>query len=289
MDVALVTCARLPEPDPDEQPLLAALRASGLSAESLAWDDASAPFETARLLLLRATWNYSLQPERFANWIDDVASRTALWNPPRVVRWNLHKRYLLDLAQHGVPVVATELVPRGSRITLAELCARRGWDDVVVKPAIAAGSRATARVGRDAFGGTGEAHFAALREQEDVLVQPYLPGVEGYGERSLVWIAGEVTHAVRKERRLAGDAESVSSTALSITDAEHALAERAVAAAPGPLLYARVDMAPSPNGPVLMELELIEPSLFFAQSPHAQERMVRAVHEKLGESRSTWV
>lgn len=287
MDVALVTCARLPEPDPDEQPLLAALRASGLSAESLAWDDASAPFEAACLLLLRATWNYSLQPERFANWIDEMSSRKPLWNPPRVVRWNLHKRYLLELAARGVSVVPTELVPGGSRATLAELCARRAWDDVVVKPAIAAGSRATARFGRGAFGGAGEAHFAALRQQEDVLVQPYLPGVEDYGERSLVWIAGEVTHAVRKERRFAGDAESVSQAALPITDAERALAQRALAAAPGPLLYARIDMAPGPDGPVLMELELIEPSLFFAQAPHALDRMVQAVHEKLGAARPT--
>ena len=122
-----------------------------------------------------------------------------------------------------------------------------------------------------------------------MLVQAFLPAVEGHGERALVHIDGALTHAVRKQPRFAGDAESVSAAVAALPE-EAALAERVLAeagaalglpAAP-PLLYARCDVAPGPAGsPVLMELELIEPSLFLAEAPAALERLVRAIAARL--------
>jgi len=279
IDVALASCQRLPEPDPDEALLLAALRAAGLRTEVLAWDDPAADFSSARLTLLRATWNYAQRPEHFADWLTRTAAASALWNPLPVVRWNLHKRYLLDLARAGVSVAPTHLVPRGSVERLADLAASRGWTDVVVKPAVSAGSRLTLRARADTE--RGEAHLRALVGREDALVQPYLPAVEGYGERALIFIDGELTHAVRKGPRFAGDAESVTGP-LAVSDDEAALAHAVLAAAPAPVLYARVDVAPGSDGvPVLMELELIEPSLFCAQGPRALERLVKAIETRL--------
>jgi hypothetical protein len=280
LDVALASCMRLPEPDPDEQPLLAALRAAGAGAQSVAWDDPHADFSAARLTLLRATWNYHERPAQFLDWIGRAAACTALWNGAEVVRWNAHKRYLLELERAGVPTVPTQLVARGEAALLGEILAARGWDEVVIKPAISAGSRATLRSGRAQLA-RGEAHLRALTLREDALVQPYLGSVDDYGERALVWIDGEVTHAVRKAPRFAGQAESVSIVPRPSLH-ERALAQRALAAAPAPLLYARVDVAPGPDGaPLLMELELIEPSLFFAQSPAALARFVAAVLRRL--------
>lgn len=279
LDVALASCSRLPKVDRDEAPLLQALRAAGLRAEVLAWDDPNADFSSARATLLRSTWNYAAQPEAFADWLERTAAVSALWNPLPVVRWNLHKGYLLDLARAGVPVTPTRLVPRGGAERLADLAAEHGWREVVVKPAISAGSRLTLRVGADDT--RGEAHLRALVDREDALVQPYLPAVESYGERALIVIDGELTHAVRKGPRFAGDAESITGP-FDVTDAEAALARAAVAAAPSPVLYARVDVAPGPDGhPVLMELELIEPSLFFAHGPLAVERLVAAIGRRL--------
>jgi glutathione synthase/RimK-type ligase-like ATP-grasp enzyme len=283
IDVALASCVALPEPDADLAPLVRALRAAGLTAEVFAWDDPDADFGAARLTVLRSTWNYSEQPARFLGWIDRVAVRSTLWNPRDVIRWNAHKRYLLDLEARGVPVVPTYLLRRGVTTTLAEVTSARGWSDVVVKPAVSGGSRATVRVAGKALE-RGEAHLRALVAREDVLVQPYLASVEGHGERAVVWIDGEPTHAVRKAPRFLGDAESVSA-AVAIEADEADLARRAVAAAPGPLLYARVDMARDAGGsPRVMELELIEPSLFFAQSPAALERYVAAVRTRLGDA-----
>jgi glutathione synthase/RimK-type ligase-like ATP-grasp enzyme len=280
LDVALATCVTLPEPDADLEPLLQALRAAGVSAEALAWDDPGADFASSRVTLLRSTWNYSEHPAAFLDWIDRTAARTSLWNPAEVVRWNAHKGYLLDLHARGVPVVPTHLAGRGDPARLADVMASRDWAEVVVKPAVSAGSRATIRVGQGDLA-RGENHFRALVSREDVLVQPYQPSVEGHGERAIVTVERVATHAVRKSPRFLGDPESVSE-AVPIEDDERELVARALAAVSHPLLYARVDVARDSDGrPRVMELELIEPSLFFARSPRALEAYVDAVLRRL--------
>jgi hypothetical protein len=286
LDVALASCVVLPEPDIDIAPLVGALRAAGLSVEVLGWDDPHADFGSARMTLLRSTWNYSVQPDAFLAWIDRAAGCSSLWNRRETVRWNTHKSYLLDLEERGVPVVPTHLVRRGDVKALVDVVRARGWREVVVKPAVSGGSRDTMRVTPDALEDAGEAHLRSLAAREDVLVQPYVSSVEGYGERAVVWIDGELTHAVRKSPRFIGDAESVSE-AVPIAPDEAELARRAVAvaaAATAPLLYARVDVARDATGaPRLMELELVEPSLFFPQAPAALERYVAAVVKQLAE------
>jgi len=251
----------------------------------MAWDDPAADFSRASLTLLRSTWNYPQHVAAFAAWARRASNESSLWNPLPVVEWNLHKRYLLQLEARGIAVAPTELVLEGSPRTLDSILERRGWDDVVIKPAISAASFRTIRTHRDAAD-DGERHLRELAASGDVLVQAYLPSVEDHGERALVWIDGALTHAVRKSPRFAGEEESVSDS-LPISDSEAELARRAVASVGHELLYARIDVAPGPEGtPVLMELELIEPSLFFVQAPVALERLVAGVRQRLlGEHR----
>jgi hypothetical protein len=277
VDIALVTCVELPEPDRDMAPLEAAVRAAGLSCAVAAWDDPAVDWSQFRLVLLRATWNYPLKRAEFLDWAARVEAVARLWNPLALVRWNSHKRYLLDLEARGIPIAPTVLVPRGSGLTLGEILDARDWDEVVIKPAVSAGSFRTVRTSRTQLR-QGEAHLRDLVSERDVLVQQYLPAVEGHGERALVWIDGALTHAVRKSPRFEGDREQVSPIAMSIAPSEAALAERVLACVDMPMLYGRVDVAPGPDGrPVVMELELVEPSLFFPQSPAALDRMVRAL------------
>jgi glutathione synthase/RimK-type ligase-like ATP-grasp enzyme len=287
IDIALASFVREPgsttKEDPDEAPLLAALRARGVRAESLAWDDPAARFDTARVTFLRATWNYHRVPQRFARWIEQVSRQTALYNPAAVVHWNMHKRYLLELASRGVPIVPTELVPQDSDPSLEEICARRGFGAVVIKPAVSAGSRSTQRFTASERV-TAEGHLRAVTAREDALVQPYLPEVEGRGERSLVVVDGEITHALRKAPRFAGQAESITPVDDS-TAAERALALRAVEAVGAPLFYARVDLVSDAAGPKLMELELIEPSLYFEASAYGLDRFVDGALERLQQTR----
>jgi O-ureido-D-serine cyclo-ligase len=301
--VALATATAIGKGDFDMPPLLAALAAAGVEARVLAWDDpaAEAAFAGARACVLRSTWNYVQQYERFLAWIDRCARVTRLLNPAPVVRWNSHKGYLLELEGRGIPIVPTRLVRRGGEARLADLIG--DWPRAVVKPAVSAGSFGTIRVGAGDLA-DGQTHLDRLLAERDMLVQRYEPSVEAYGERSLIWLDGAFTHAVRKSPRFSGDREDVGTGAVPIAPDERALAERVLSLiwnpervpdlprwdsggeaacvptrlAPGPLLYARVDLVRDPAGqPCLMELELIEPSLFFDQHPGSAARMAAAI------------
>jgi len=277
IDVALASCLELPEPDPDAVPLADALARAGLAASVMAWDDPEEDWTGARVTVLRSTWNYPVDRDGFLAWAARVADVSELWNPLPVLRWNTHKGYLLDLDSAGVAIAPTLLFRRGSRLSIDRIRRETGWTDVVVKPAVSAASFRTLRVCAD-HTEAGQRHLDDLAAERDVLVQRYLPSVEGYGERALVWIDGELTHAVRKSPRFSGQDEAVSSEAVPISDAEATLARAALEVVPEPLLYARIDVAPGPSGaPVVMELELVEPSLFFPQSPAALDRFVAAV------------
>ena len=278
-DVRVVTCLELPEPDADEAPLVEALSREGLAPELAAWDDASIPWTDGTLAIVRSPWNYHHDLPRFLAWADSVGA--ALVNSPDVVRWNTHKRYLAELAGRGVPTAPTVLVDRAAPRTVTDIVGETRWNELVVKPAVSAGSYMTERF-TTADLAAAEEHLGRIVVERDALVQAYLPSVEAHGERSLVWIDGAFTHAVRKNPRFGEDPESVTGP-LDITLAERTLGHRALGACGfgDRLLYARVDMAPGPDGtPVLMELELTEPSLFFAQHPPALARFARSVKSR---------
>jgi glutathione synthase/RimK-type ligase-like ATP-grasp enzyme len=283
IDVAVATCAVPPEPDPDEAPLLEALGRAGISARVLAWDDPGARFDEARLVLLRSTWNYPWNAEPFLAWAERQGSR--LVNPLEIVRWNFHKSYLAVLERAGIPAVPTLHVARGSRGSLAALLASRGLADAVVKPAVSAASYRTRRVTAARLGADDETFYEDLVRERDVLVQPYVRSVDGHGERSVVWIDGAITHAVRKSPRLAGQAEHVTA-AVPVAADEAAIAHAAVVfastcAGGAPPLYARIDVVRDEAGrPMLMELELIEPSLYLGYGAEALERLVAGLRRR---------
>mgnify|MGYP003378554150 CR=1 FL=1 len=274
--VALATCQTLPEADVDEAPLLGALAREGATVSLLAWDgDSSRPAAGEHdLVVVRSTWNYSRAVEPFLAWLDAVATVVDLRNPVAVLRENVDKIYLRALAARGVPTVPTAFVDRGSNVAFSDVCAEHGFGDTVVKPRVSAGSWKTERFAKHERE-KAEAFFRALVAERDVMVQPYVASVDGHGERSLVVLDGHVSHAVRKSPRFSADAESV--TRVPIADDERAFALRVLAPYEG-LLYARVDTARDDAGQlVLMELELLEPSLFFREAPEALPGFARAI------------
>ena len=281
MRVLLATCRDLPEPDPDDRLLLETLESRGISARYAAWDDPGERWEGADLIVLRSTWNYYRRPADFLDWAERAGRAAPLCNPLDVIFWNHDKRYLLELERLGVPIVPTVRLPRGEAGCLEEMVRTRGWEEAIVKPSISASSFRTARFGSSTWP-AGEVHLSKLLALGDVLIQEYMPEVEQYGERALVWIDGIFTHAVRKSPRLMNEAEQVSE-AVAFTPEEAEIGERALKAVEsGELLYARVDVVPDTNGkPRIMELELIEPSLFLLQSPAALDRFARAITARL--------
>jgi hypothetical protein len=258
MTLWLATCDPLPEPDQD-QPLLAALLPE---ASLAAWHDPSVDWRGT--VILRSTWNYYRHSAAFLAW---ARSLPRVYNPLPVIEWNLHKRYLSALAAAGVPVVPTEILARG---TSHELKQGSG----VLKPAISAASYETHHFRSVA---EGQAHIDRLLPLHDLLLQPYVPAMETVGERCSVWIDGELTHVVRKAPRYASGHEHITPVGAP-TEGERDFVARVLAAAPGPLLYARVDSVVDAAGaPMLTELEILEPSLFLRHHPPAAQRLAAAI------------
>lgn len=287
IDVGLVTYRELPLLSEGDRLLRDALAARGLSVEPLVWDDPSVGWESARLLVVRSVWDYHLRRPEFLEWVDAASEKTALWNPARVIRWNSHKGYLRELEGRGVATVPTVWVQAGGQADLAEIMAREGWSDVVVKPVISLSAYGTLRVGSDNIS-EGQAHLRQLGAEREMMVQPYIASVEGYGERSLVYLGDRFSHSVRRRPVLVeAQGREEFSTLVEPTPEELALAEAALSAVGEPLLYARVDVVwdgePGARGTVrLMELELVEPSLFLPEAEGSADRFANAIEDLLG-------
>jgi hypothetical protein len=271
----------LPEPDPDQELLSAALRAAGVEAEMLAWDDPQATAAAFELCILRSPWNYYEDLPSFLEWVGRAEQETRLLNSGDVIRWNAHKGYLRELEAAGVGVVPTAWVPRGEPASLADVMEREAWEEVVVKPAVSAGSYRTQRFHRSECD-PGQRFLDDLSRDGDAMIQEFMTSTEDHGERALVWIDGAFTHAVRKSPRFSGADEEVSD-GMALTGQELAFGERVMSLVEGDLLYGRVDIMQDEDGaPRLSELELMEPSLFLCQSPAALNRYVNAIVKALG-------
>ena len=286
--VALVTAAAARNLDEDLVPLDVALRETGVDASIVDWDDASIDWSLFDLTVLRSTWDYSTRLSEFLAWIDRIAPATTLLNPQDVVRWNTDKHYLAQLANAGVPTVPSTFVEPGDdvRSSLDAFLARSG-DEFVVKPSVGAGSRDAQRYA-NSESDAALAHAKRLLDaNRSVLLQPYLGRVDAYGETALMFFEGRFSHAIRKGpllRRGEGPTRALfAAEHITPRDAsadEIAVAERTLAAIPfaKPLLYARVDLIHDDAGaPCVLELELAEPSLFFAHAAGSAARFAAAV------------
>jgi glutathione synthase/RimK-type ligase-like ATP-grasp enzyme len=261
-DVAIVTHAGIPGGTMDDRALAAAVAELGARTRLAVWDDPAVDWHETRLAVIRSTWDYHLAPAAWFAWLDAVAEQTRLVNDPDLVRWNSDKRYLLDLESRGVAIVPTALVSRGARCDLAALAAERGWKSIVVKPAIGASAKGAGRFGSAAPDrAAAQVHLELLLQAGDALIQPFQAAVETERERSLVFLGGVYSHAFSKPAFLTGTGDGAGEALHQATTAERALADALLAAVAAPVTYARVDLVPTPDGPHLMELELIEPDL----------------------------
>ena len=286
--VALVTCDLFPDLWEDDFPLRDALRGGGVEVDVLSWDDSAADWASYDLVVIRSPEDYVARRDDFVAW---AHRDPRLANPADVVAWNTDKTYLRELAAAGVPVTPTDYVAPGETWTPPP---SGEW---VVKPTVSAGSQDTGRYQLPAQLALAEAHVARLTAAgRTAMIQPYLAAVDTAGETAVLLFpdahgAMAVSHAVRKGAMLAGpgegaiDIEGEQISPRTASPAELRTAERALAAVPGGaqrLLYARVDMIPGPDGePLLVELELTEPSLFLLEAPGAAGRLADAVVSRL--------
>jgi glutathione synthase/RimK-type ligase-like ATP-grasp enzyme len=287
--VALLTAAASRHLDDDLPLLVAALDAAGAQGEPVDWHDVSIDWGRFDLAVLRSTWDYTTRLDEFLHRLEVVEAATTLANPLDVVRANADKRYLVALATAGVPVVPTAVVSPGDEVVLPA-------GSFVVKPTVSAGARDTERYG-PADHEAARAHVDGLLDAgRPVLLQPYVEGIDAAGETGMVFVGDRFSHAFRKGPILGPDSSFVEGLYREedIAGREPSPIEREVAEAvldavgaiaPGcdraSLLYARVDLAPGPDGPLLLELELIEPSLFLTTAAGAADRAAAAIVARL--------
>lgn len=270
MRVALATSARWPELAPEDSSLIPELTERGIEARAVVWSDPSVDWSGFDRVVIRSCWDYHRRIDEFLKWIDRVPS---LRNPAPVVRWNSHKSYLMALEETGVQIPHTILLAKGTRDDGLDMTGR-----VILKPAISASAYETHLF---ASLDAARSEIARLVTGHDVVVQEFVPEVVEKGEWSLMFFDRHFSHAVLKAPRT-GDfrvQNEHGGSALPARPSSDLLrtAAGALNAVEGDLSYARVDLVETARGALLMELELIEPSLFLTSDGDATRRFVDAV------------
>ena len=284
MRVVFATCDHQPLIARDDQPLADALNALGIEVVPIPWTEID-PYAVVDSppILLRSTWDYHRMPTLFLSWLDSLAdSGRVTMNPPTVARGNVDKIYLQTLAAAGIAIPRTRWLDRIDNATIDRAIREEGWERAVLKPRIAATAYGTFLMSKGST--LPDEDFAPARAS-GAMLQEVVPEIVADGETSIVYAGGAFSHAVVKRARdgefrvqqdFGGRVEAASPSA-----ALFSFAASVMTLVPDTCLYARVDVVESSRGPLLMELELIEPELYFLHVPEAAARMARLVAERL--------
>jgi len=261
--------------------MLAPLQACDLQVVPAIWDDPNSNWKSFSLVVLRSCWDYHHKPRAFRDWIKRLEEeKVSVWNPTSIVRWNMEKTYLRELAARGVAIPKTEWLEVGDATPLLEIMQRNGFEHAVIKPTISATAHMTFRTSL----ATAQHDQAGLDEVlrfSGAMIQEFVAEIVTKGEWSLIFFDKKFSHAVLKQPRaddfrvqhdFGGTARLASPPAALI-----AQAQRLVGMIASPLLYARVDGVEREGRLLLIELELIEPQLFLSFSSAARLRFAEAI------------
>ena len=282
--VALVSCAEAHDHDTDLPLLIRAFGDRGIVADVVDWDNPTVDWSQYVAAVLRSPWDYHRRHDEFVQWLATVSAATRLFNPADIVAWNIDKTYLTELVAAGIQVIPTTYVSNAEDLVLAHDVIK---GDVVVKPTVSAGSNNTERHVESPS--TAAAHIAALLDSgKSAMVQPYQRFIDERGETGMLYFNGEFSHAFRKGAILATGENTKNGlfTEEDIGPRDASREELDLGASVidfvrdrfgEPPLYARVDVVRGSAGiPVVMEVELAEPSLFLHTSRDSAARFVQA-------------
>ena len=263
--IGLVTCERLPQLIEADQQIIPFFSELGIDAEPVIWDNPEVNWARFDALIIRNTWDYYVKADAFQAWLTELENLgIPLWNSIETIRRNAHKFYLQSFEQQGVPIIPTLFSPKGEEAISWKQLKDKGWSEIVVKPAVSAGSYETHRLNVTEIN---EKDWATLVGETDQLIQPFLPEIMSDGEYSLIYFNKKLSHAIKKlpkagdfrvQRQYGGQYAPFRPSLAHLEAAEAVLAQF-----PEPLLYARVDGVFMQGNFHLMEIELIEPDLYF--------------------------
>jgi glutathione synthase/RimK-type ligase-like ATP-grasp enzyme len=260
----------------DDLVLAVALERRGATVVPIVWAETAPHAPGCDLLLLRSCWDYHLNPQAFRAWVIEAQRYVRVINPAEIVLWNMDKRYLGELEQHGFAVPHTVTRNVGSSARLVELMQSNGFSAAVIKPAISLSAYETHLV-HAAAAAQFQGKLDKLLTARDMLIQEFISEISSEGEWSLIFLGGQFSHAVKKfpkrgdfrvQHEYGGSVELVTPREAMVATASSILRRFAPGAA-----YCRADLVPRQQGAILMELELIDPVLHFELAPAAAERM----------------
>lgn len=295
MDVALITCSEWPRLSHSDRILQRALATRGIEACPLIWNDPAVDWSRPLISVLRSPWDFYSQHSAFLEWARHVSQMHTLWNPFPLLHWNSHKDYLRDLAEQGIPIIPTLWLMQGSSANLEQLMQEHHWSQVVIKPAISSNAYGTIQVAEEEAASDGQLYLDHMLTLHDMLIQPFFPAVLSKGERSLIFINGEVTHAVlRPPIRAVSHSQASSPHAATLTteklivphEEELRLAHKIIHLLPSRVLFARIDLVDDIDGQLcVMEVELIDPKLWLDLMPVAVERFADAITKEVQQAK----
>lgn len=262
-----------------------ALRGGGVRIVPAIWNDPSVHWEEFDAIIIRSVWDYHLRPAEFRIWIDSLErERLPVWNPTSILRWNMDKRYLLDLETRGVPIPRTLFLDGKVPLDLSGMRRRLGTDRVVVKPVVSASAWNTWQFSLEELSGKERKRLDELLGNTGIIVQEFMPEIATEGEWSLMFFGDRFSHSVRKypaQGDFRVQHELGGRHGLEPNPPEDLIrqASEVLATVKGPLLYARVDGIVRDEKLIVMELELTEPSLFFDVDPVSAQRFGERVGE----------
>lgn len=269
-----------------EDELLAhALREKGLTVQRKSWSDQEIEWEATSLALFRSTWDYFDRFTEFKEWLDTVSKKTQLVNSHETILWNMDKHYLEDLREAGVNVVETYFLEKGKSFKLISHMNALNMKQAILKPVVSGGARHTYKINIDSADDYNSILNDRLAE-ESMMIQPFQKNILQHGELSLIVIGGKYTHAVRKvaksgDFRVQDDFGGVTLPYIPSKE-EIEFAEFAVSKCKHIPMYARVDMIRDNDEKLaIMELELIEPEMFFRYNKTSAHQLADEIYKML--------
>ncbi|OGG03654.1 hypothetical protein A2W14_04020 [Candidatus Gottesmanbacteria bacterium RBG_16_37_8] len=282
--IGLITFSKKPLLTPSDNLLLEPLKKAGFDPLAVPWDKKNVNWSAYNFLILRSCWNYHFNFPLFLNWLDQLEKvKIKILNPVEIVNWNVNKKYLKDLERIGVPIVPTVFLAKGEKVNLKDLVSKRDWQEIVIKPAVGASSYNVLRFQDNEYD-KAQVKLNEIVKRSAVLIQPLMKEVIEEGEYSLIFFGREYSHTVLKRPKI-GDFRALGfGASYTKIEPDKKLISQAgdiLSKIKSDLLYARLDGI-SQNGVfILIEIELIEPHLFFDLDPQSPTRFVKAFEERI--------
>lgn len=261
-DIGLLTCEKFPDLQSDFHFLKNELEAQGLKVRPVVWNQMEVDWSNFKNLLFCSVWDYCNNYSLFHKWLTAREAQCNLINSSNIIRWNLNKSYMQHFEKNSIPVIPTKWIYEQNQITYLNL----DWQDVIVKPAVGAGSSGMKKFESLRQTDKMKSHINFLLEDSIVMIQPYLESADKLGETALVYFDGELSHTVH--RPLGGhkgtpDEEVSTATHVEATEDQLEIGRKILQCLPFKPTYIRVDLLKDQNNKdVLLEVEMIEPNLF---------------------------